>query len=215
MICRSLLLFTVVTLVLASCGQRQSASSELDSSEGTNADIQVVKANHVGNLTLGGLGSPYDLKKCRFFDEQPIQGGTGEFTHYAKADCTEMVEQASGMPLINSYIEPQAWIRKDEQGEVTYAVARHHCQAMDILVAVKETAYNSPVFTQIGFYAKESSPYLTPENDLRFFPKGDSRLNHTGYSTLKADGERVLLFWFKRGGQLRNQWLGVKLTGTP
>jgi hypothetical protein len=186
----------LLIMVMTACNSTDSQLAHESSSESSNTDIQVIAAKDLGPLHLGVMDNRFDAKDCNFFDKEPLNRQS-EFTHSASGDCTEMIEEGTGLSLINSYVAPLFYIRESDQG-IGRVSSSHFCHELEILVAIKEAAYHSPEYKGMGFYAKDDSTLLAAANDMRFFSK-DSGLSPIGRDQLKS-GESVLLFKFIGAG---------------
>jgi hypothetical protein len=203
---RRILVVFPLTLALPACASRgdangDTASGALSSSE--NTDVQVVSAASKSQLTWDVTTPRYDFLKCHYYDKvqaPPLrQGQIPEFTAEAKADCTDAVALAQERPPINGYFEPLAWIR--ENPNLDRVVMRHWCHELDVTVAVKAAAWDSPNFEGIGFYGHE--PVINADQDKRrvFYAKDDPRLVRVGEGKLKNEGDaKVYLYRFGGAG---------------
>lgn len=192
-------LLVLSALVTVGCSGGSASSSdtthdELGSSSSDNTDVQVVSAKASG--LVSGDNQAYDFKKCRFYDKQPAM--TPQFTSAARADCTDMIAAAQKRPAVNLY-HGEAWIR--ENPDVSYVSLRYWCEELDIVVAVKAAAWDSPDFEGIGFYGREGALDETPAEQRVFYAKDDPRLVRVGEGTLKNEGgAKVYLYRFGGAG---------------
>lgn len=192
-------------LPLCACGGTDSPSADVSHDELTsssNRDVQLVEAQASGQTSTD---SRIDYKKCDFSDRQSLPQTANQMTASAKADCSDMLASAQERPPINGYHEPIAYLR--ENPNLSYVTVRHWCQELDVTVAVKAAAWDSPSFDGIGFYGYDR--VLDSDADQRrvFYAKDDARLVRVGSATLKS-GEPVYLYRFGGAGPCAEQGSG-------
>ena len=185
----------LISFALAACGGSEGTSQDsanAAASSAANDDVQAISAKAYGNVDMS-----LDLLKCRFFDKMPDTIQNSGFTTDAKADCTDVVAALEGVPPINTYTEPLVWVREDPNP--SYAVSRHWCAQLEVVVAVKAAAWDAPSFKGIGFYGYDE--LLNSDESARqvFYDKNDSRLSRVGERSLK-NGDKVYLYKFGGAG---------------
>jgi hypothetical protein len=191
------LVVACISATLVGCGDETGADSANIGEVGVNTDVQVVSAASLTNAIRWDVTDPkFDPYTCDFYDKKPTTSTTA--TAQAAADCTNAVIAGFGRAVLNQYIEPLAWIREDP--ELTYVSMRHWCSQVDVTVAVKAAAWDSPSFEGIGFYGHEPTINAAPEARHVFYEKDDPRLARVGEGKLKHEGERVYLYRFAGAG---------------
>lgn len=189
------------TFVAVGCSSRVNESpsderthDELGTSSAENTDVQVISAKASGLVSIDNQA--YDFTKCRFYDKQPA--ATSQYTSDARADCTDVIAAGQKRPPVNVY-HGQAAIR--ENPNVSYVSLRYWCEELDVTVAVKAAAWDSPNFQGIGFYGRDGAINEKPEEQHTFYAKDDLRLVRVGEATLKREGgQKVYLYRFGGAG---------------
>lgn len=192
---RSKILITAIFVTLiGGCSAQHSSllGSETVTSESDNLDIQLLSASVLGNVT--GVTGDF-INNCTIFDQ------SGD---HAKADCTAAAEFALGLPMLAPYIEQDV---TTSNGHIS---AGHWCGETRVVVAVKEAAFNSPNFREIGFYAR--IPSNGNEGSFVTIAKNDPRLEQVSIGTLK-NGEKALFYKFGAAGPCESVGSGNNPSG--
>jgi hypothetical protein len=189
----------LLPLLVAGCAapDADEATSAEEVNAAANTDVQVISASSDNTIHWGMGGPSLDARKCTYFDKEPYPNSR-EFNFRAKADCTDALAALRGA-TINRYVEPLVWIREDS--ELRHAAFRHWCSSVEVVVAVKADAWDSPAFEGIGFYARAAIINDRPEDQRVFYRKDDPRLVRVGDARLKREGgQRAYLYKFAGAG---------------
>jgi hypothetical protein len=202
----SLLGVFLVSAATAACSSSSSSADNtatgnaaaLNESANNNTDVQVINAHAWGDLHIGmsteqdGL----DFSTCTISDEQPDTSSAGLID--AKGDCTDPLIARRNEASIDHVVEPLVWLRKDGN-TITSASFRYWCAEVEVDVAVKAAAWDSPSFQGIGFFADAGA--INVDQTRTLYSKSDPHLKRIGQGTLRGENhEPVYLYRFTGGG---------------
>ncbi len=199
---------------IAACSSGASVNeTTVGESNADNKDVQMISARSQGAILWNvSKSARFDASKCTFQDRTAAPASHAEFTATAKAECTDALAQAMGVPPINRYIEPIAWIREDPN--ISNAAMRHWCSQVEVVVAVKASGWDSPSFEGIGFYGYESTLNQESSHRTVFYSKNDTRLVRVAERTLKNEGhQKVYLYKFSGAGPCETNGSGDDPSG--